>query len=496
MKSKIYFLFLYFTLFGSILVAQNQLPVRYQSRIIKLNALKDSSQTYMCERTCPHIFNLTAPTTPSVISNAAVKYVISQNADTVFVFAAVDDSKSISDMDPMPYTDRLTVLFNVKRNGVDSIVQFDFPLIADLLAPFTLDNGATFVSTIDLMKSKNIFDIAIPLSAVCKNFKSSNVDFYYDLVYTDDDTNDMTENPEFSVAAFSDASINPFTNPIKYNKFTPISSPIAKVLSHSNSVRGNIFNNFEGEYKYEGTRSIHVLSQQIIDGDTLLCDSIDKTAGGYFPDVPGNNGSKYTALRYIVNPDEMVDLTTSPYIELKVKSDSAFIISIALMTAYGPLTGGAILDTVPSGVWKTLQFDFGKMYSPAIRGLLKFNQSYGLLINFFGFDPNTPDDDNKIKSAVYFDDIKIGNNVVLKSNLNTVYSEKLSLYPNPTKDYLNFEGLDAGDKVSIFDNTGRSLIKDQIMTTNSIDVSQLNPGFYVAVAGSKSKLLKAKFIKL
>jgi hypothetical protein len=68
-----------------------------------------------------------------------------------------------------------------------------------------------------------------------------------------------------------------------------------------------------------------------------------------------------------------------------------------------------------------------------------------------------------------------------------------SLYPNPTKNTLNFKGITNTISVSVFDNVGRLVLNTTIMADQPIDVSMLNSGMYIIkIDGTNSTY---KFIK-
>lgn len=74
---------------------------------------------------------------------------------------------------------------------------------------------------------------------------------------------------------------------------------------------------------------------------------------------------------------------------------------------------------------------------------------------------------------------------------------KMILFPNPTDQFLYFEGLDASAKIKIFDVSGRKT--DQVIlapNTNRHDVSRLQSGIYFIEIISKDSKIKKKFVKL
>ncbi|NRD20213.1 T9SS type A sorting domain-containing protein [Winogradskyella eckloniae] len=70
--------------------------------------------------------------------------------------------------------------------------------------------------------------------------------------------------------------------------------------------------------------------------------------------------------------------------------------------------------------------------------------------------------------------------------------ETVSIYPNPTRDLLNFEGFDATIKVSVIDALGKEILSKTLMIGEPIDVSQCDAGVYSIILNDK---FSTKFIK-
>ena len=63
--------------------------------------------------------------------------------------------------------------------------------------------------------------------------------------------------------------------------------------------------------------------------------------------------------------------------------------------------------------------------------------------------------------------------IIIRNIPNTI-----RFYPNPTQQFLMAEGLEIGDRVDIFDISGRVAMA-RIFNRERIDVSSLNNGFYI-----------------
>ena len=74
------------------------------------------------------------------------------------------------------------------------------------------------------------------------------------------------------------------------------------------------------------------------------------------------------------------------------------------------------------------------------------------------------------------------------------YTDELKLYPNPTREVLNFEGIpESGLNIEIYDVVGKSVLKSAITSNSTLDVSSLESGIYVITFENYSDNLK--FIK-
>ncbi len=102
-------------------------------------------------------------------------------------------------------------------------------------------------------------------------------------------------------------------------------------------------------------------------------------------------------------------------------------------------------------------------------------------------------------------DLDIASNAYGADNLNYVENllptlstsdfdlTSIKIYPNPTKDVLNFEGFDtASIEVVIFDVLGKNVLNKSLNTNETLDVSQLVSGIYnITINGT----FASKFIK-
>ena len=73
-------------------------------------------------------------------------------------------------------------------------------------------------------------------------------------------------------------------------------------------------------------------------------------------------------------------------------------------------------------------------------------------------------------------------------------TKHFTLYPNPVKDRLIVNNLMSLAEVTVFDLTGKTILKTQTESGN-IDVSNLSNGIYILQLKVKTELIREKFIK-
>lgn len=114
----------------------------------------------------------------------------------------------------------------------------------------------------------------------------------------------------------------------------------------------------------------------------------------------------------------------------------------------------------------------------------------------FVYTINDFDDDGDldIASCAYNDDdLNYFENQLFTLNIPVSELGEISIYPNPTKDVLNFEGFGkASIEVVIFDVLGKNVLNKSLNTNETLDVSQLVSGIYnININGT----FASKFIK-
>ena len=489
-----------FMVVGSV-SAQTNYYLKYQKVQLKMDGIIDTSQKTLTERALGNVTNA-APDFivdgEALMTDAAARVLLSATADSIYATVNVTDASFSYDANPLA-SDRISFLFNVKKGNVDSLVNLTFPLLWEQLGAVTTPDGSRYLCVIDMAGGKYTYEIAIPINAIAKQTSRAVSELFFDLVFVDDDQQDGVNNPDIMMALNSDAAIDPFVDASKYGKLVLPTAPPVKVLSHYNPITEDLAKNFEPEYMFGPLHEnrIHKISQQIIEGDTLLCDTLDKTGGGFFPWWGSMTGSSFCALRYQLDADQELDFMNNPYIEFKMKSDAPFIIVVNLLTAWGPITTGAYSykDSIKVNEWKTVRLDYSKKFTIlALKNYYKLDQIKGFMFNY-EITPGDFEKNSSIKANILIDDIKMGNNVVFPTSLKNTYSESISVYPNPTTDFLNISTNEPINTVTIFDNLGKMVLTKSKLIGNQIDVSSLKAGIYYIKAKNQNITLNKSFIK-
>lgn len=101
---------------------------------------------------------------------------------------------------------------------------------------------------------------------------------------------------------------------------------------------------------------------------------------------------------------------------------------------------------------------------------------------------------NTISHVAAVDNLKISANaaVVLGTNTVNIEKENLSVFPNPTSDYLKFTG--NVKSVQIFDLSGKNILTLKV-SNNQINVKDLAKGIYIIKLQTDKQIISQKFIK-
>ncbi len=134
-------------------------------------------------------------------------------------------------------------------------------------------------------------------------------------------------------------------------------------------------------------------------------------------------------------------------------------VGIKLVTASSASLGEIKVANTVINQWEQLTFDF----SAHIGGM-----TYDQLVVFPDFTARAADD------TIYFDNV-FGDPATLSTNELT--KPKLTLFPNPTNDIINFDSENAIERVEVYTLEGKSLMV--LQNVKSVDLANFEPGLYI-----------------
>ncbi|EPR69791.1 hypothetical protein ADIWIN_4066 [Winogradskyella psychrotolerans RS-3] len=103
------------------------------------------------------------------------------------------------------------------------------------------------------------------------------------------------------------------------------------------------------------------------------------------------------------------------------------------------------------------------------------------------------DGDLDIATSAYNQDaLNYFENQKIVLSVSDVQFQNLTIYPNPTKDYLTFEGFNTNINVSVFDVLGKQVLAKNITDGETLNVSELATGIYTIKINNQ---VSSKFIK-
>lgn len=122
------------------------------------------------------------------------------------------------------------------------------------------------------------------------------------------------------------------------------------------------------------------------------------------------------------------------------------------------------------------------------------NGYYYFMIIADGF--NVLNEPNEINNYCYTssEPIHLTNGVIQSVKGQDLQNNNCQFYPNPVNDILTVVNIQPNSTVSIYDVAGKMILNNNL-TTNKIDVSQLNKGFYLLKIQDEKGVKSGKFIK-
>ncbi len=116
----------------------------------------------------------------------------------------------------------------------------------------------------------------------------------------------------------------------------------------------------------------------------------------------------------------------------------------------------------------------------------------GLAVSSLNIDQLRFVHDNALGTA-YIDQIKINSETILTVKDDKISYHTVSLYPNPTTDFIKINTLDVINKVEVYDGTGKKI--NIGLQNNTIDIKHLLPGLYFMSIQSGDRTFTEKFVK-
>ena len=92
-------------------------------------------------------------------------------------------------------------------------------------------------------------------------------------------------------------------------------------------------------------------------------------------------------------------------------------------------------------------------------------------------------------SKMLIDNVSIYDKSTLSTDNYVSDYKKISAYPNPTSDYINFLGLNEKEEFTIFNLTGKRVLKGELQENERIDIRTLTSGIYL-LKTEKGRTLK------
>ena len=102
-------------------------------------------------------------------------------------------------------------------------------------------------------------------------------------------------------------------------------------------------------------------------------------------------------------------------------------------------------------------------------------------------------DSNSETASIDIDELKIGSSLTYVLDVVELNGMRVAVYPNPTQTTLNFSGLNAPVRASVFDMLGKLHIQTEV--TNTLDVSALKSGLYMVEIKNETSSKVFKMLK-
>ncbi len=217
---------------------------------------------------------------------------------------------------------------------------------------------------------------------------------------------------------------------------------------------------------FDGAGSTVIANPQV--NSSNLSDSVAK--------MIRNGGQIWAGSKILLGSN--IDFTTDKFISMKVYTEAPIGTPVKLKLE-GP---GAAVEvdqlTTVTGQWETLNFDFTGQ--PNIFNSLVFMFDFGNV------------GDGGASSTFLFDDIEQTNGSTIGLS-EKVSNREITIFPNPTKDFISIHSKILPDAIIILDVLGNTILESEI-NTKKIDVRHLNSGVYFIEVHLKNNMILKRIV--
>ena len=220
------------------------------------------------------------------------------------------------------------------------------------------------------------------------------------------------------------------------------------------------------------------------EGFVAVNGSISGPSGGILTFTPTTD--KYAKLDQTLH---YINADNSKYVRITLKNNSAKNDQLRLVS---PGLAGTLTQqiTVSDTSEKTYYFDLTS--EAGWTGNQTFTVGIGSYLGADGIADSGDEGKAADDGTMEFGSI-IFNNVVLAVNKNELAN--FAIYPNPTRNRINIQGLTDISKVEIYSILGKKLLDEKSLINNMIDLSGLNNGIYlISVMDTNNRSITKKII--
>jgi len=182
------------------------------------------------------------------------------------------------------------------------------------------------------------------------------------------------------------------------------------------------------------------------------------------------------------------DATNNKYVHVTLKNNSAANDQLRFLFEKADGSNSVTTQPISTSDSGYVTYDFDLSSDTEWTGNKTITIGIGSVLGADGFDDTlgpdgianngdeANDDGKPIDTGIMEIDSIIIDSVL---GVNDFVSLSFSLFPNPAKNVLNINSINAVSKVQIFDITGKQVLEDSTLTNNQVNISALNTGLYL-----------------